>query len=120
MPRFLITYRTDMGAPPTPEASDQMMSAFTDWAGGVGDKMVDPGSPLGPSKVVTSAGESDGQAAGPVTGYSIIDADSLDDAVSAVRSHPFLSRGGTLQVSQAIAPQEIAGPVGRTAENDAP
>jgi hypothetical protein len=114
VPRFLITYRTDMGMPPTPEAADQMMSAFTSWAGGVGDNMVDPGAPLGPSKVVTSDSETDGQADGPVAGYSIIDADSLDDAVSAVRSHPFLSRGGTLQVSQAVSPQDVANPVART------
>jgi hypothetical protein len=81
-----------------------MMTALMNWEGSVGDNMVDPGSPLGPSKVVTGEGETGGQADGPVAGYSIIKADSLDGAVSAVRSHPFLSRGGTLQVSEAVAP----------------
>ena len=81
-----------------------MMSAFTEWAGSVGDSMVDPGSPLGPSKVVTSEGDTDGKATGEVAGYTIITADSLDDAVRAVRSHPFVGRGGTLQVSEAVAP----------------
>ena len=81
-----------------------MMSSFTEWAGSVGDIMVDPGSPLGPSKVVTSEGDTDGKATGEVAGYTIITADSLDDAVRAVRSHPFVGRGGTLQVSEAVAP----------------
>jgi hypothetical protein len=34
----------------------------------------------------------------------VLRADSLDDAVKAVESHPFVSRGGTLQVSQVVAP----------------
>jgi hypothetical protein len=104
MPTFLITYHGAMEMPPTPEARDQMMSAFMQWAGSVGDSMVDPGAPLGPSKVVTSEGTADGKAAGEVGGYTIISADSLDDAVRAVRSHPFVGRGGTLQVSEAVAP----------------
>jgi hypothetical protein len=104
MPTFLITYHGAMEMPPSPEARDQMMSAFMAWAGTVGDKMVDPGSPLGPSKVVTSDGATDGKASGEVGGYTIITADSLDAAVTAVTGHPFLGRGGTLQVSEAIAP----------------
>jgi hypothetical protein len=104
MPTFLITYHGAVEMPTSPQARDQMMSAFMNWAGGVGDNMVDPGSPLGPSKVVTSAGETNGKATGEVSGYTIIKADSLDAAVSAVRGHPFVGRGGTLQVSEAVAP----------------
>ena len=104
MPAFLITYHGAVEMPPSAEAREQMMSAFMAWAGSVGDKMVDPGSPLGPSRVVTGAGDADGKATGEVSGYTIINADTLDDAVSAVRSHPFLTRGGTLQVAQAVAP----------------
>ena len=104
MATYLITYHGAMEMPSSPEARDQMMSAFMQWAGSVGNGMVDPGSPLGPSKVVTSESETDGSAGGPIGGYTIIKADSMDDAVSAVRSHPFLSRGGTLQVSEAVAP----------------
>jgi len=79
-----------------------MMSAFMAWAGGVGDHMVDPGSPLGASRVVTSAG--DGEQPSDIGGYTIVTADTLDEAVGLVRSHPFLSRGGTLRVSESVAP----------------
>jgi hypothetical protein len=104
MPRFLITYHGGVEMPSSPEAREQMMSAFMTWAGSVGDDMVDPGSPLGPAKVVTSAGETDGKASEPVSGYTIVSAENLEGAVGLVRSHPFLSRGGTLQVSEAVAP----------------
>jgi hypothetical protein len=40
----------------------------------------------------------------PGGGYTVISAGSLDDAVSKVKGHPFLTRGGTLQVSQAVSP----------------
>jgi hypothetical protein len=79
-----------------------MMSAFMAWAGGVGDHMVDPGSPLGASRVVTGDGDTDEPAG--IDGYTILTADTLDEAVGLVRSHPFLGRGGTLRVSESVAP----------------
>jgi len=103
MPRFLITYHGASGPPPTPEAREQMMSAFMAWAGSVGDGMVDPGAPLGPARTVSSSGVSDDRAS-EIGGYTVIDAASMDDAVAAVQSHPFVSRGGTLQVSESVAP----------------
>jgi hypothetical protein len=54
--------------------------------------------------VVTSDGAADGQAGGSLGGYTLLSADSLDEAVSVVKSHPFLGRGGTLQVSEAVSP----------------
>jgi hypothetical protein len=103
MPTFLITYHGGGGMPPTPEAREQMMSAFQAWAASVGDNMVDPGAPVGPSRVVTSDGDSNGKVS-DVGGYSVITADNIDAAVEAVRSHPFVARGGTLQVNEAVAP----------------
>ncbi len=44
---------------------------------------------------------------GPGTGpggYSLISADDLDAATGLVKNHPFVGRGGSLQVSEAVAP----------------
>jgi hypothetical protein len=102
MTKFLITYEGSMPPPPTPEAREQMMSAFMAWAGEVGEHMVDPGAPLGASRTVTSDGDAEGPSA--IGGYTIVDAGTLDEAVGLVRSHPFLQRGGTLHVSESVAP----------------
>jgi hypothetical protein len=104
MPTFLITYHGGDGPPATPEAREQMMAAFQAWAAGTGKSMVDPGAPLGPSKVVTSGSVSDGVADGRLGGYTVLSADDMDSAVGLVQSHPFLTRGGTLQVSEAVSP----------------
>jgi hypothetical protein len=104
MATFLITYHGGEGMPASAEAREQMLAAFQAWAASVGDAMIDPGSPLGPSKTVTSHGVSDAPADATLGGYTLISAETLDDAVKAVTGHPFVGRGGTLQVSQALAP----------------
>ena len=102
MPTYLVTYHGAGGPPPSPEAREQMMAAFGAWVASVGDHMIDPGAPLGPAKSVSSDGVSN---SGPgIGGYSLIKADDLDTAVGLVKNHPFVGRGGTLQVSEAVAP----------------
>jgi len=103
MTKFLVTYHGGGEPPADPAAREQMMSAFGAWAASVGDNMIDPGAPLGPAKAVTSAGVHE-DATRTVEGYTLVSADSLDHAVELVRSHPFVSRGGTLRVSEAVAP----------------
>jgi hypothetical protein len=103
MAKFLITYHGGAGMPTDPAQREQMMTAFMTWAASVGDSMIDPGAPLGPAKLVTSGGVSD-DTEGLVGGYTLLSADSVDGAVEKARSHPFISRGGTLRVAEAVAP----------------
>jgi hypothetical protein len=65
--------------------------------------MVDPGAPLGATTSVSADGSEDGPANGAIGGYTLLRAADLDAAVNLVSKHPFISRGGTLQVSEAIA-----------------
>jgi hypothetical protein len=102
MPKFLVTYH-GAGAP-TPEQAQQAMAAFMAWASSAGEALIDPGAPLGPAKTVTAESVSVGPAEGPVNGYSILEAPDLDSAVDLVKGHPFVSRGGSLQVSTATLP----------------
>ncbi len=104
MATFLITYHGGGGMPDSAEGREKMMAAFQAWAASVGDAMIDPGAPLGPRKSVTSDGVSDAAADETLGGYTLISADSLDHAVDAVKDHPFVGRGGTLQVSQVVSP----------------
>ena len=104
MPTYLVTYHGAGGPPPSPEAREQMMAAFGAWVASVGDHMVDPGAPLGPSQTVSSEGVSDQGPGAGVGGYSVIKADDMDAAVGLVKNHPFVARGGSLRVSEAVAP----------------
>src|SRR6266567_1255734 len=99
---ILITYHGAGG--PAPEEAQQAMAAFTAWASSAGEALADPGAPLGPVKTVSAGSVSDGPADGPANGYSIVPAADLDRAVDLVKNHPFISRGGSLQVSTAVLP----------------
>ena len=101
MARFLISYHGGSGPPATPEAAQQMLAAFQAWVATVGDGMVDPGAPLGAARTVSASGVSDG-GSGP-EGYSVVQAEDLDGAVALVKNHPFVARGGTLVVSEAVS-----------------
>jgi hypothetical protein len=103
MPSFLVTYHGG-SMPQDEEGRQQVMAAFGAWVGQVGDALTDPGAPLGPSRTVSPDGVRDGDAEGRVGGYSVIRADDMDAAVDLVRDHPFVARGGSLQVTEAIAP----------------
>ena len=102
MPKFLVTYH-GMGEP-APEQAQQAMAAFMAWASSVGAALVDPGAPLGPARTVSSGSVLDGPADGPAGGYSVVEAADLDSAVELVKNHPFVGRGGSLQVSTATLP----------------
>lgn len=103
MPTYLITYHGGPGMPTDPEAAQQMLAAFQAWVGEVGAAMRDPGAPLAGAKTVSADLEVDGQAEATIGGYTVIDAGSLDEAVQLVRSHPFLARGGSLQVNESVS-----------------
>ena len=103
MATFLVTYHGG-GMPEGEEARRQAMADFGAWVGRTGDALADPGAPLGPSMTASSDAVRSGDADGRVSGYSVLRADDMDSAVALVRDHPFVTRGGSLQVTEAVAP----------------
>jgi hypothetical protein len=98
MTNFVLIY-TGGGMPESEEEQAAVMAAWGAWYEKMGAGIVDGGNPFGPSKSVTSTGTSDGPISSPpATGYTIISADSLDDAVAKVQSHPHLNYGGQVSV----------------------
>jgi hypothetical protein len=102
MRNYLVTYHGGGPMPSSPEAAEQMKAAFGAWVGSVGAAMVDPGAPLAKAKSVSTGAVRDGHAEGHVEGYTVLSAATIDAAVKLVQSHPFLTRGGTLEVSEAL------------------
>jgi hypothetical protein len=98
---FVLAYLG--GGMPEGEAAQQAaMEEWMNWFGSLGDKVVDAGSPFGPSsRVASDRAVSDGGAAG-LTGYSIISADSLAAANEAAKGCPVLSAGGSIDVYEVM------------------
>ncbi len=104
MAKFVVIYSGGAGMSATPEEQERIMGEWGAWYGKMGDSIVDGGNPFGASKHVASAGASvaDGPGGVPATGYTVIDAASLDDAAAACADHPHLDHGGQVHVFEAI------------------
>jgi hypothetical protein len=80
-----------------------VMDQWMAWFGQLGASVVDGGAPFGPAKKISSEGKVTDGGDAALTGYSIIDATSLDDATAKAKGCPVLSSGGTIDVYEAMA-----------------
>jgi hypothetical protein len=72
---------------PTPD----VMQAWGAWFAKVGDRFLDSGSPLGAGLQVTTSGSTDLSGdASPITGYSILSAESLEEAEQLLEGLPII------------------------------
>jgi hypothetical protein len=96
MGKFVLVFKGG-SIPQTEEEQKRVMDAWTAWFGGLGDSVVDMGNPFGASAAV-NGGSTSG-----LTGYSIVSADSLDDAVSKASTCPILDGGnGAVEVYETM------------------
>lgn len=97
MAKFLITYHGS--GHPDPAEMEQARTAFMAWLTEQGSAVIDPGAPL---NFVGQVAASDPAPVSEIAGYSIIEAPDANAAAAILATHPFVSRGGTLQISQAL------------------
>lgn len=102
MAKFLFVYHG--GNPPSnPTEAKKVMDAWGAWFGALGASVIDGGNPVGKSSTVKSDGSLiDGGGANPATGYSLIEASSLQDAHMKTKGCPLLAAGGTIEIAQAV------------------
>lgn len=97
MANYVLVYKGGGGMAEDEAARQQIMEAWGRWFGSLGENLVDGGNPFGQSAAVASNG-SVSNAAGGLTGYSIIKGDSLQAATEAAKGCPVLTGGGSIEV----------------------
>jgi len=102
MPRFLVTYHSS-NMPHDPQTMAKARDAFVQWAGKTGSALGDPVARVGATRTISSQGPKDGLAEGPFNGWSVIEADDLNAAAKLLADHPFIGRGGVLQLNEPAA-----------------
>lgn len=95
MAKYVLAYKGGNMAT-TDAEREAAMAAWGAFLGGLGDALVDAGNPFGPSASVGS-----GPATG-LTGYSIITADSLEQATEKAKAAPVVDNGGGVDVYEAL------------------
>ena len=102
MAKYVFAYHGGK-MPETPEEGQKVMAAWSDWLQGMGSAVVDGGNPVGPSKTVSADGVEDNGGSNPLSGYSIVEADSLETAVEMAKGCPVLKGGhGTVEVAEVM------------------
>ena len=101
MAKFLYLYSGGEMAE-TREAQEKVMQEWMSWFGTLGDSVVDVGNPFGAATTVSNGGTSDGGAS-KLGGYSIITAESLEEAAANTKGCPVLQSGGSVEVYEALA-----------------
>jgi hypothetical protein len=101
MAKFLYLY-TGGEMAETPEAQEASMQEWTNWFGTLGNSVVDIGNPFGAGTTVSNGSAGNGGAS-KLSGYSIINAESLADAADKANKCPVLQSGGTVEVYEALA-----------------
>ena len=100
MSKYVLAYHGGGGMAQDEAARDQIMAAWTAWFQEVGQGLVDGGNPIGRTMTIDSGGMADGGGANPMTGYSIIEAGSMDDAVRLAKGCPIIAAGGSIEVAE--------------------
>ncbi len=101
MSKYVLVY-TGGAMAATPEEQQKAMDAWMGWFGALGSAVVDAGNPFGPGSTVAANGSVTDGGASKLTGYSIIEADSLSAAASQAKGCPVLTSGGSIEVYEAM------------------
>ena len=102
MPNYLLVYHGG-AMPESEEEGARAMQAWMAWFGVLGDAVVDGGNPVGMSKTVHPGGRvADDGGSNPTSGYSVIKAGSIDDAIAMAQGCPHLESNGTVEVAEII------------------
>jgi len=107
MKKFMVIYHAPQSAADemskaSPEEMEKGMEPWMEWAKKCGDKLVDLGTPLGNGKKVEKGGSSTTDS--DVNGYSILQAENIDEAVSLLQDHPHLNwvEGCSIEVFESM------------------
>ena len=101
MTKYILAYHGG-GMPETPEEGEKVMAAWNTWYEKIGDKLADGGAPCGRSTTVSTSGIADGGGPNPLSGYTVINAVSHDEANEVAKGCPILDSGGSVEVCELI------------------
>ena len=99
MPQFMITY---LGGdkPSTPEEGKEHFAKYQQWLSSLGDAVVSPANPIKDTHIVNSDGSANAGSQTTMSGYTVIETESIEAAIEISKACPFLEINGTLEVSE--------------------
>ncbi|MFM9943793.1 MAG: hypothetical protein ACKVQB_01030 [Bacteroidia bacterium] len=81
----------------SPEEQAKGMEGWTQWGQKCGDKLIDMGAPLMGGQALDPSGTKR-DSTKEVTGYSVLQANDMEEAVSLLQGHPHLAFGAACSI----------------------
>lgn len=99
MKRYVYVY---LGGnhPSDPEEANRHFGKYMKWLASLGDAVVSPTIPLKDTHTVSPDGTIREGGSSAMSGFSIIEAESIEAALTIAQACPFLEIGGSLEVSE--------------------
>ena len=99
MTKFVLMFH---GGETPEQPSSEVMDRWMAWFSELGAAAVDMGSPFAATATIAADGTpTPGSGPDPATGYTVIEAANLHDAVVMAKGCPGLSRGGSVRLYEA-------------------
>ena len=99
MAQFMITY---LGGdqPSSPEEGKKHFEKYKQWLASIGEAIVSPANPLKNTHTVNPDGTHTAGSRTSMSGYTVVEADSIEAALEIAKACPFLDINGSLEVSE--------------------
>jgi hypothetical protein len=101
MSQYIIIYLGG-NQPSDPEESKQNYAKYKKWLVSLGNAAVSPANPFKNTNTVNPDGSVTAGSSTAMSGYTIIETDSIDKALEFAKACPFLDIGGSLEVSELV------------------
>ncbi len=101
MAKYLLIYHGgDSMENASPEQGAAVMQAWMDWFAKLGPAVADGGNPIGRAWTVSKDGTTEDAGANPATGYSVLEAESMQAALEMAMGCPHLAANGTIELCE--------------------
>ena len=101
MPQYIIDYLGG-NQPSDPEENKQNYAKYKEWLASLGDSAVSPANPFKNTSTVNPDGSVTAGSSTKISGYTIINVDSMEKVLEIALACPFLEIGGSLEVSELV------------------
>ena len=101
MAQFIFTYLG--GNPPaTPEEGMKHFAKYKEWLTSLGGAIVSPANPMKNTHTVNADGSVTTGSNIAMSGYTIVETETIEQAVEMAKSCPFLAMGGSMEVAELV------------------
>lgn len=99
MSKFIVSYLGG-NMPSNPEEGAKHFEKYKEWLSSLGSSIISAANPLKDTQTINPDGSVTNGSTTAMSGFTLIEADSIEIAVEMVKSCPFLEIGGSLEVSE--------------------